>query len=261
MSNVSRLVGLITSVALLLAATACGDASRSRVAGPAKGVRLSVPPRTATATTNLVVEQVGLPAGSWIKLYAYRAASASATPTCQGGAQPAGQVQVRGDARQAVPATLDDGPGRYWWVVVASGYTSGCGAAGSSTQLLATPQVAVLKADEQNPLSDNPPAGQVGKPYRFAVQVDTAPAKGSSWVVEATWYGPFASTPAAVEAGCRAGTDLTATVNVTSRGATPSAVTPTQPGVYRVVASIAPTDEVAAASSGCDDNAPFVVVS
>lgn len=261
MSNVPRLVGLVTTTALLLVATACDEASRSRPVGPVKGVRLSVPPRTASATTNLVVEHVGLPAGSWIKLYAYRAASASATPTCQGGAQPAGQVQVRGDARQAVPATLDDGPGRYWWVVVAPGYASECGAVGSSTQLLATPQIAVLKADEQNPLSDNPAAGQVGKPYRFAVQVDTAPAKGSSWVVEATWYGPFASTPAAVEAGCRAGGDLTATVNVTSRGATMSAVTLAQPGVYRVVASIAPTNEVAAASSGCDDNAPFVVVS
>lgn len=257
---------VLTAAALAALAgvlTSCGPSDSHAATGDESGIWLSVPPETESGSLDLVVEQAGLEAGSEIRLYAYRTGWDNTEPSCQGTADIAGQMTVTGDSREAVSTTLSQGPGRYWWVLVADGYTSECGVDGTQTRLLAAPDVGLAQDDPDQALNDEyAPAGKTGKPYKFNVEVSDPPPGDDPWKVDVTWYGPFQSTPEAVSAGCTTSTPIGKQISIDADDADDHQdhVTLDEPGVYRVVADIDRTEESAEATSGCDDYSPFIVI-
>lgn len=258
----TRLITCAAATLMLPPLAACGSQNAGNGSnGLSDGVRLSVPDSAESSSLTVVVQQADLEVGDEVAIYAYRTPFDQTEPSCQGDASPVGQMSVSGDGTESVATTLSDGPGRYWWQVIAPGYTSECGAA--STIYKAVPELSLIQDDSSDMgLNGVGSEGETGKPYEFGVSVYNAPPEDDVWSVGVEWYGPFESTPEAVAAGCGEGVPIGAhaTVEVDKEGDHDVNVTVETPGVYRLVAHTEETSHAVAATTGCDEYSPFVVI-
>lgn len=257
----TRSPAAVAAILVMLPITACGNGSGNTAAETRNGVRLSVPDTSDSSAITVVVDQAGLGAGDTVSVYAYRTAFEEHEPNCQGDPAPVGELSVASDGVDSVSATLPGAPGRYWWQVIAPGYASECGAA--STIYKAMPELAFSTSAESTPDSnDSSRPGHVGEPYTVGLTVANDPPEDDVWSVDLVWYGPFASTPEAVAAGCGEGVPIGAasTVKVDKQGDYKTSLAVDSPGVYRLVAHTDETTHATAASTGCDEYSPFVVI-
>ena len=248
------------AILVMLPLAACGSGSSGTAAGTRDGVRMSVPDSVDTSSLTVIVDQAGLEASDTVSVYAYRTAFDEAEPSCQGDPAPVGELSVTSDGIEPVSTTLPGTPGRYWWQVIAPGYTSECGAA--STIYKAVPELALSTNEASSQEASGSRSGRTGEPYKVGLTVSNDPPEDDVWPVEIVWYGPFDSTPEAVAAGCGEGAPIgaTTTVQVDKQGEYAKSVAVDAPGVYRIVAHTNETTHAAAASTGCDEYSPFVAI-
>lgn len=251
------------AAALALTGCAGGDAApvASKSAGPA--LTMSAPPTADARQVTVVVDSTGLPAGTTGRLYAYGGTWGTSAPTCTAKVAPV-EFEVRGGP-QPVPVSLPH-EGVYYWALAAPGYTTACGDERARTIVRGQTdlQLRSVSSYSEQPLSTYDKPLPAGRPFRYAVFVGTrtqAPPP-AQWKVTVRWYGPFTDQPAASAAGCDTGAPIAHEQNVTTKrsGVLRLSTTPKAPGIYRVVASTAATEQMLPADSGCDDASPRMQV-
>lgn len=265
----AKLTALV-ALFVLASLTACSPAQQTAAPTTSHppGVRLSTPPASDSNQVNVVVESYGLPAGTKVSLFAYGDGWSTAPPATCTGTDPITTAIITKDGPTTVPATLP-GPGVWSWVLAAPDHTTPCGAESPQTLVKIKTTVslgAIGGRDIYQSLDEWSNPIPTARPFAFNVIVGTGPVPATPpqpWNISVKWYGPFSGEPEAISAGCteNAPVALTASATATEPSKlTAVSVTPTEPGLYRVVAETAGTAQVLAGSSGCDDDSPFLVV-
>lgn len=262
----ARNAAAAAAVLILVGAAGCspgaGGAEQTATPSPPAQDQVTIAAPPTVDSTEVQLNVTG-PLGSQVDIYAYSSEWSLSAPACTSTDDPIRSVDL-----SSSPATVKvsvASPGVWWWVAASTadgGVTTKCGAV--STLARAKPDVALAgprPIDGLNGYSANVPAG---KPFRFYVVTDTPapkPLSGAAWPVEAVWVGPFSSAPEARSAPCESTeAALRAKGQAVPDKPAELSVTPTKPGVYRVVATASESRWNVADSTGCDDSTPYLVV-
>lgn len=254
--------GIVTT---LVAGCSAGGGKSGDEPSPtrAPGIRLSAPPVADSRQVTVVVDAAGIPKGAQGSLYAYGGTWDPAVPSCSGNDPIATFDIVEGPSPVVVSLPRS---GIYTWVLAAPGYSTKCDAK-SQTVLRDKLRISLGQKGGGGTTGLNALKAPlvVGKPFVFSVLISGNPSPRFPLAAKISWYGPFPDAPSAVAAGCGEGVPigLTETVKIDSKDADNEydvTVTPKSPGVYRVLAAVEETADSVATDSGCDDNAPFLLV-
>lgn len=251
----------VPAVVALLALAGCsgpgvGGASPSPSPTPdgsaAPAVTLAVPETsTAGERVQVVVESSGLD-GTKATLYQFAGKFTDKPPTCRDEEMKQTEVTLT-SGPQAVDVS-NETPGDIWFLLQAGELVTDCGATGSVTRAMLTPRGELRIEDEAEAEAE---AGT----FTYFTGVDPAPPKPvEEWELTTTWYGPYATVPAAEAAECSAEEQAeTRSAKITKASGpygddqTKLSVDLADPGVYRVGWSVAETPWSVQTGTTCDE--------
>lgn len=260
------------AASLLLVLTGCSSSSgdpkpqepesagQPQSAGPPS---ISVPPSADGSQAQLVLSPGDLEAGTEVSIYGYHT-DWDQKPDCRAAEDPDATAVIAGDGRYQ-EITASAGEGDTWWVLVAPGYSSECGAEGSRTRRPAEPWLGFRQPVGSIGAVRVPTLAEVGKPYKLDVGVSPEAPTAQPWQITVRFYGPFQTAPEATAAGCSDAAPVAwEQVIDAPRGSGqegesgtyyhPFSLTPAESGIYRLAASVEGNEYAVATSVGCSDD-------
>lgn len=266
---------LVTATAAAVAITAgcSGGSAKSGHDTKSEHHKVTISAPRVVKNAGKVPVKVTGPKGANLEIYGYSSDWSKKQPTCASSDDPVETVQLDSGGTKTVQVDPEKA-GRWWWVITDTkhkGKTSKCGA---SSTLIKTKSDFTFTGPESptdalNGVMHHLPRN---KPVHFWVNTESDPPDPmhKGWPVTVKWLGPYNSTPEAKNS-CK--TDAKKPAKLSTSGHVTKArggieysqsskfkVTPKKAGVYAVVATSPTTKWTAAATTGCGDTAPYLVV-
>lgn len=270
------LTGLVALAAVLVAG--CSPSTPAETSAPAKPstpgpfITLHAPETaTADASVEIVVDSAGH-VDEEAQLYVFRTDYDAKADCANTGVQPT-IVKLSGGPQTVSLETTE--PGDMWLVLTTEGLETECGETKIRALINPLPEVGPGCEGEGSAYHcpEEWPAYQAGDEFTYRVQ-SAVPPEGVPLAVKVAWVGPFATAPKAQASPCQVTPEESvdelellrdgeagrgATINGDPTGGAQLKKVLKEPGIYRVMLSVAETEFTAGYEASCEDAALVTV--
>lgn len=197
---------------------------------------LRVPPTATGTNVSLEVSGGPLPKGTEATIYRFDGGWDGGEPTCDNPKAETRSVVLNGDGKYQ-PLGFNVVPGVTQWVIVAGGFATECGELSTVVKVETKANIFTGGADATT---------KANEPKKIEVEITSAPTpvpvSGNVLI-----FGPWKTIPEAQSASCEGSTPaFTLPLEIDYSGVSPRGaveVTPTEPGIYRVVVQTGETEQ------------------